>query len=95
MTNQLLRRTDLPVIGPWDLTPLHPVDQLRALSTDTDALSRAPTWNLDLRETLADRLKADGYRIVDYGQPTDLLVLNTCSVTGASVRISAGVKSGS
>lgn len=30
---------------------------------------------------LADRLKRDGYRLVDYGQPTDLLVLNTCSVT--------------
>lgn len=30
---------------------------------------------------LADRLKRDGYEIVAYGQPTDLLVLNTCSVT--------------
>jgi threonylcarbamoyladenosine tRNA methylthiotransferase MtaB len=36
---------------------------------------------------LADRLKQDGYRIVDYGQPTDLLVLNTCSVTGEAERI--------
>src|SRR5438094_632828 len=30
---------------------------------------------------LADRLRADGYRLVEFGQPTDLLVLNTCSVT--------------
>ncbi|HJU04202.1 MAG TPA: tRNA (N(6)-L-threonylcarbamoyladenosine(37)-C(2))-methylthiotransferase MtaB [Nitrospiraceae bacterium] len=30
---------------------------------------------------LADRLKKDGYRLVAFGQPTDLLVLNTCSVT--------------
>jgi threonylcarbamoyladenosine tRNA methylthiotransferase MtaB len=36
---------------------------------------------------LADRLKQDGYQIVDYGQPTDLLVLNTCSVTGEAERI--------
>ncbi|MBI3602936.1 MAG: tRNA (N(6)-L-threonylcarbamoyladenosine(37)-C(2))-methylthiotransferase MtaB, partial [Nitrospirae bacterium] len=30
---------------------------------------------------LADRLKQDGYDLVAPGQPTDLLVLNTCSVT--------------
>jgi threonylcarbamoyladenosine tRNA methylthiotransferase MtaB len=36
---------------------------------------------------LADRLRADGYNIVDYGRPTDLLVLNTCSVTGEAERI--------
>ncbi|MBM4121203.1 MAG: tRNA (N(6)-L-threonylcarbamoyladenosine(37)-C(2))-methylthiotransferase MtaB [Nitrospira sp.] len=30
---------------------------------------------------LADRLKEDGYELVGPGQPTDLLVLNTCSVT--------------
>jgi threonylcarbamoyladenosine tRNA methylthiotransferase MtaB len=36
---------------------------------------------------LADRLRQDGYRIVDYGQPTDLLVLNTCSVTDEAERI--------
>jgi threonylcarbamoyladenosine tRNA methylthiotransferase MtaB len=30
---------------------------------------------------LADRLQKDGYRLVEFGQPTDLLVLNTCSVT--------------
>jgi threonylcarbamoyladenosine tRNA methylthiotransferase MtaB len=30
---------------------------------------------------LADRLKRDGYRLVEFGQPTDLFVLNTCSVT--------------
>jgi threonylcarbamoyladenosine tRNA methylthiotransferase MtaB len=30
---------------------------------------------------LADRLKKDGYRLVAPGEPTDLFVLNTCSVT--------------
>lgn len=30
---------------------------------------------------LADRLRRDGYELVEFGQPTDLLVLNTCSVT--------------
>lgn len=30
---------------------------------------------------LADRLKRDGYELVEFGRPTDLLVLNTCSVT--------------
>lgn len=36
---------------------------------------------------LADRLQRDGYQIVDYGQPTDLLVLNTCSVTDEAERM--------
>ncbi|MEK7294873.1 MAG: tRNA (N(6)-L-threonylcarbamoyladenosine(37)-C(2))-methylthiotransferase MtaB [Nitrospirota bacterium] len=36
---------------------------------------------------LADRLQKDGYQIVDYGRPTDLLVLNTCSVTDEAERI--------
>ena len=30
---------------------------------------------------LAARLQRDGYRVVDFGEPTDLLVVNTCSVT--------------
>ena len=30
---------------------------------------------------LIDRLKRDGYHVVEPGEPTDLLVLNTCSVT--------------
>ena len=30
---------------------------------------------------LTARLKQDGYQVVEFGQPTDLLVLNTCSVT--------------
>ncbi|MGH7166100.1 MAG: tRNA (N(6)-L-threonylcarbamoyladenosine(37)-C(2))-methylthiotransferase MtaB [Nitrospiraceae bacterium] len=30
---------------------------------------------------LADRLKKDGYQLVGPGEPTDLFVLNTCSVT--------------
>jgi threonylcarbamoyladenosine tRNA methylthiotransferase MtaB len=36
---------------------------------------------------LADRLQQDGYQIVDYGRPTDLLVLNTCSVTDEAERM--------
>jgi threonylcarbamoyladenosine tRNA methylthiotransferase MtaB len=30
---------------------------------------------------LAARLRRDGYRVVAFGEPTDLLVVNTCSVT--------------
>jgi threonylcarbamoyladenosine tRNA methylthiotransferase MtaB len=30
---------------------------------------------------LEARLRRDGYRVVDFGEPTDLLVVNTCSVT--------------
>ncbi|MFQ5991869.1 MAG: tRNA (N(6)-L-threonylcarbamoyladenosine(37)-C(2))-methylthiotransferase MtaB [Nitrospiraceae bacterium] len=30
---------------------------------------------------LADRLRQDGYQVVTLGEPTDLFVLNTCSVT--------------
>lgn len=36
---------------------------------------------------LADRLQKDGYQIVAYGRPTDLLVLNTCSVTDEAERM--------
>jgi len=36
---------------------------------------------------LADRLQRDGYRIVEYGRPTDLLVLNTCTVTDEAERV--------
>ncbi len=36
---------------------------------------------------LADRLRQDGYRIVEYGRPTDLLVLNTCTVTDEAERV--------
>jgi threonylcarbamoyladenosine tRNA methylthiotransferase MtaB len=35
---------------------------------------------------LADRLRQDGYELAEAGQPTDLLVLNTCSVTEAAER---------
>ena len=30
---------------------------------------------------LATRLQRDGYRVVEFGEPTDLLIVNTCSVT--------------
>src|SRR2546425_13204166 len=35
---------------------------------------------------LAARLRHDGYRVVEFGEPTDLLVLNTCSVTEEAER---------
>lgn len=37
---------------------------------------------------LGERLRQDGYRLVAFGQPTDLLVLNTCSVTEDAERTS-------
>lgn len=37
---------------------------------------------------LAERLRRDGYRLVAFGEPTDLLVLNTCSVTEDAERTS-------
>lgn len=37
---------------------------------------------------LGERLRQDGYRLVPFGQPTDLLVLNTCSVTEDAERTS-------
>jgi threonylcarbamoyladenosine tRNA methylthiotransferase MtaB len=36
---------------------------------------------------LADRLKEQGYDVVEYGEPTDLFVLNTCSVTDEAERV--------
>jgi len=36
---------------------------------------------------LADRLKHRGYKLVEYGEPTDLFVLNTCSVTDEAERV--------
>jgi len=35
---------------------------------------------------LAARLRRDGYRVVEFGEPTDLLVVNTCSVTEEAER---------
>ena len=37
---------------------------------------------------LSERLRRDGYRLVAFGEPTDLLVLNTCSVTEDAERTS-------
>ena len=37
---------------------------------------------------LGERLQQDGYRLVAFGEPTDLLVLNTCSVTADAERTS-------
>ena len=35
---------------------------------------------------LEARLRRDGYRVVEFGEPTDLLVVNTCSVTEEAER---------
>ncbi len=35
---------------------------------------------------LSARLQRDGYRVVEFGEPTDLLVVNTCSVTEEAER---------
>ncbi|HMI38784.1 MAG TPA: tRNA (N(6)-L-threonylcarbamoyladenosine(37)-C(2))-methylthiotransferase MtaB, partial [Nitrospiraceae bacterium] len=35
---------------------------------------------------LAARLRGDGYSVVEFGEPTDLLVVNTCSVTEEAER---------
>ena len=35
---------------------------------------------------LEARLRRDGYRVVEFGEPTDLLVVNTCSVTDEAER---------
>jgi threonylcarbamoyladenosine tRNA methylthiotransferase MtaB len=35
---------------------------------------------------LAARLRRNGYRVVEFGEPTDLLVVNTCSVTEEAER---------
>lgn len=56
----------------------HVRDQVRpraSLQTIGCRLNQAET------AILADRLKRDGYDLVEFGKPTELLVLNTCSVT--------------
>ncbi len=35
---------------------------------------------------LAARLQRDGYRVVEFGEPTDLFVVNTCTVTEEAER---------
>jgi threonylcarbamoyladenosine tRNA methylthiotransferase MtaB len=56
--------------------PTAPVHARRAaLHTIGCRLNQAET------ALLADRLRSDGYTLVEFGEPTDLLVLNTCSVT--------------
>src|SRR5688500_20375954 len=35
---------------------------------------------------LASQLRRQGYALVDFGEPTDLLVVNTCSVTEEAER---------
>ena len=50
-------------------------------------MKRVPLHTLGCRLNQAEtavldaRVQRDGYRVVEFGEPTDLLVVNTCSVT--------------
>ncbi len=50
--NYLLRKTDLPILGPFDFTLLKPVDDTRVVSADTDLLSRETALGFDLRRAV-------------------------------------------
>jgi threonylcarbamoyladenosine tRNA methylthiotransferase MtaB len=56
---------------------------MAAMSTEPRASLHTIGCRLNHAESalLADSLKQRGYRLVPFGQPTDLLVLNSCSVT--------------
>jgi len=62
-----------PLQGPDPLPIMRPMRA--SLHTVGCRLNQAET------AVLAGRLKQQGYDLVEYGTPTDLLVLNTCSVT--------------
>lgn len=72
---------------------LQPLPYNAAMLTNTSP-PRASLHTLGCRlnqaETsiLGERLRRDGYELVEFGQPTDLLVLNTCSVTEDAERTS-------
>lgn len=67
---------------------------MAGMLTNTAQQPRASLHTLGCRlnqaETavLGERLRRDGYRLVAFGEPTDLLVLNTCSVTEDAERTS-------
>src|SRR5262245_54488459 len=52
-----------------------PMTKRASLHTLVCSLNQAET------SVLKSRLRRDGYEVVEFGQPTDLLVVNTCSVT--------------
>src|SRR5262245_40050104 len=59
---------------------VHPMTKRASLHTLGCRLNQAET------SILESRLRGDGYEVVEFGQPTDLLVLNTCSVTEEAER---------
>lgn len=59
---------------------VHPMTKRASLHTLGCRLNQAET------SILESRLRGDGYEVVEFGQPTDLLVINTCSVTEEAER---------
>ena len=77
--------TPLPVSQPLpynDRMLTNPAPPRASLHTLGCRLNQAET------SLLGERLRRDGYQLVEFGQPTDLLVLNTCSVTEDAERTS-------
>ena len=60
---------------PYNVAAMKTATRRASLQTIGCRLNQAET------ALLADRLKKDGYQLVGPGEPTDLFVLNTCSVT--------------
>src|SRR5688572_7888178 len=71
--------------------PHLPATQAR-LYNDRPMIKRASLHSLGCRlnqaetSVLASQLRRQGYALVDFGEPTDLLVVNTCSVTEEAER---------
>ena len=59
---------------------VQPIMKRASLHTLGCRLNQAETTILE------SRLRREGYEVVEFGQPTDLLVLNTCSVTDEAER---------
>lgn len=72
------------------LQPLPYNDRMLPNSAPPRASLHTLGCRLNQAETslLGERLRRDGYELVEFGQPTDLLVLNTCSVTEDAERTS-------
>lgn len=65
----------MPCPHPGDLPIISPIMKRASLHTLGCRLNQAET------AVLESRLRRDGYQVVEFGEPTDLLVMNTCSVT--------------
>jgi threonylcarbamoyladenosine tRNA methylthiotransferase MtaB len=71
----VIQRLPLVTSSPYNGAVMNSSQPRASLHTIGCRLNQAET------ALLADRLKRDGYHLVEFGQPTDLLILNTCSVT--------------